>query len=61
MKNTPKTLKRLSSFIVFSVVLKLGTLSMHFEAKFDVVAEFEFRSRNRAMDEKCPKAVFYPT
>ena len=50
-----------SIFIVWSIVLKLGTPLLHIQAQNKLLQNFQFRSRSRDMDEKPPKALFYPT
>ena len=50
-----------SIFIVWSIVLKLGTPLLHIQAQNTLLQNFQLRSRSRDMDEKPPKTLFYPT
>ena len=50
-----------SIFIVWSIVLKLGTPLLHIQAQNTLLLNFYFRSRCRDMHEKPPKTLFYPT
>ena len=50
-----------SIFIVWAIVLKLGTPLLHIQAQNTLLQNFQFHSRSRDMDEKPPKTLFYPT
>ena len=63
-KNIQKTSRNAlapSIFIVLSIVLKLGTPLLHFQAQNTLLQNFWFRFRSRDMDEKLPKTLFYAT
>ena len=63
-KNIQKTIQNALApgiFIVLSIALKLGTPLLHTQAQNELLQNFSFRSRSRDMDEKPPKALFYPT
>ena len=63
-KNIRKTTQNAlapSIFIVWSIVLKLGTPLLHIQAQNTLLQNFYFRSRSRDMDEKLPKTLLYPT
>ena len=50
-----------STFIVLSIVLKLGTPLLHNQAENTLLENFLLPSTSRHMDEKPPKTIVYPT